>query len=186
MPSTQITTADTATWPRATAASQQLPGIPDSHSKPDAVLRAPVHRVFPGITRTASPPDTGIPTAEAPAFEVASTPIEIWEGKVLSVNSTTRSMKVTLSSKMGKLPDHTASIAFEWIAHQDTDLVRPGAIFYWILYKETRRGSVRNSQELRFRRFPTWSKHQLKRIRDIAETLLTRSKPARQLNPRIG
>jgi hypothetical protein len=66
-------------------------------------------------------------------------------------------MRVSLEAKMVPIPRHQAEIDLEWVAEQDQDLVRPGAIFYLTLFKRTKRGSVENAQELRFRRRPAWS-----------------------------
>lgn len=183
---TQSSTASASQWNPGTAVAQTLTMGREAAGAREPAIRPPAPRIGPGATPTAPSQDTELPTADAPAYEVTSTPLEIWEGKVLNVDSAEQVMKVSLSAKMGKYPDHTAEIDFEWIADQDMDLVRPGSIFYWILYKETRHGSIRNSQELRFRRFPTWSRHQIKRMREVASLVLTKTKPARQFNPRIG
>ena len=101
-------------------------------------------------------------------------PIQIWEGEVLSVDQDAGTMRVLLSAKIGNVPDHTAEINLEWVVEQDKDLVRPGAVFYWTLYKETKRGSINNGQELRFRRLPTWSKNQIERVHRDAKQLFAR------------
>ena len=179
-------TTGTTSWDSGTTNAQVLLTATDIPVAQKDLVRSPRRLTGSGTTATSSSPEAAMPTADVPVYESSSTPIEIWEGKVLDVDNAGQSMKVSLSAKMGKYADHTAEIDFEWIAEQDMDLVRPGAIFYWILYKETRHGSIRNSQELRFRRFPTWSKHQIKRMRDIANLLLTHTKTPRQFNARTG
>ncbi len=111
--------------------------------------------------------------------EVRAAPIEVWEGEVKSVDATAQTMHVYLHSKLSQAPAHAGEIALEWVSDQDKDLVIPGAVFYWTLYKETRRGSIRNSQELRFRRLPSWSRSQLERIQAEASKLLRAPRPAR-------
>lgn len=102
-------------------------------------------------------------------------PLQIWEGTVLNVNSEDKVMNVLLNAKMEQVPRHTADIDFEWVSDQDMELVRPGAIFYLTLYKRTKRGgSIENSQEIRFRRRPSWSPMELKRIDEKASTLLSK------------
>jgi len=101
-------------------------------------------------------------------------PIQIWEGEVLGVDQDAGMMQVLLSAKMGEVPDHTAEISLEWVVEQDKDLVSPGSVFYWTLYKEIKRGSIINSQELRFRRLPSWSKNQIERVHRAAEQLFAR------------
>ena len=101
-----------------------------------------------------------------------STPLQIWEGKVRSFDLSKGVMHVFLDAKMGELPRHSAEIDLEWVSDQDKDLLKPGAVFYLTLFKRTKRGSIQNSQELRFRRRPSWSESQLKRIDKGASGLL--------------
>ena len=93
---------------------------------------------------------------------------------MLSVNQDEQSMNILLVSKIENMPDHTAKMSLEWVTEQDQDLVRPGAIFYLTMYKETRQGSIRNAEELRFQRLPNWSRSQIEQIYVDAERLLTR------------
>lgn len=124
--------------------------------------------------------DVRLPPREAIFYrtdeEPRTVPIQLWEGKVLDVDSRSGTMNVYLSAKIGNSPDHTAEINLEWVHAQDLDLVRPGAIFYLTLYKETKRGSISNAEELRFRRLPSWSKSQIERIKLEASRLLARAK----------
>jgi hypothetical protein len=105
--------------------------------------------------------------------------IQLWEGRVLDVDRQHEVMSVSLTAKMGQIPEHTAEIELQWVSEQDLDLVVPGAIFYLTLYKKTRRGSIQNSQELRFRRRPSWTKQQVQKIYSDAEKMLAkmRSRP---------
>jgi hypothetical protein len=114
--------------------------------------------------------------AAEPIEEVRAAPIEVWEGEVKSVDYAANKMDVYLRSKLIHAPDHAGEISLEWVPEQDADLVRPGAVFYWTLYKETRRGSIRNSQEVRFRRLPNWSRRQLAEIRAKSPTLFAGAK----------
>lgn len=102
--------------------------------------------------------------------------LQLWEGRVLSVDDDTQSMRALLSAKMGQVPDHTAQIELQWVSEQDLDLVKPGAVFYLTLYKQVRRGNIKNSQELRFRRRPSWSQHQIQQIRAEAQVLVSKMK----------
>ena len=107
---------------------------------------------------------------------VDSAPLQIWEGTVLQVDREAGVMYVLLDAKIGQVPRHTADIDFQWVSDQDEDLVLPGAVFYLTLFKRTKRGSIQNSQELRFRRRPSWSPTQLKHIDDNASELLSKMK----------
>ncbi len=86
-------------------------------------------------------------------------------------------MHVQLNAKMGDVPRHSAEIELQWVSDQDKDLVQPGAVFYLTLFKRTKwGGSIENSQELRFRRRPSWSLMELKRIDEKASVLLSKMK----------
>jgi hypothetical protein len=98
-------------------------------------------------------------------------PIQIWEGVVIGVDEEAANMSVSLTAKMGNVPKHVADISLEWVHSQDLDLVSPGAVFYWTLYKETKRGTIHNSQELRFRRLPCWSNAQIEQVHAEAKEL---------------
>lgn len=99
---------------------------------------------------------------------VDSLPIQIWEGTVTEVDWEEKTFDATLEAKRVIVPRHMATFSFDWIAEQDIALIVPGAVFYLSLYKESLRSSVRNTQEIRFRRLPAWSKAQVTRIeRDV-------------------
>lgn len=104
-----------------------------------------------------------------------STPIQIWEGTVIKVDQGV--MEVLLDAKMDATPRHTCEINLEWVPEQDKDLVRPGAVFYLTLFKRTTRGSIQNSQELRFRRRPSWTAVQIREIHRAAEASLANMAP---------
>lgn len=115
--------------------------------RPQKTYRAPLP---PHSATTAAGPD--------------ASPIQIWEGRVLNVDVPSNVMTVLLTAKMGQFHDHTADIELQWVSEQDRDLVQPGAVFYLSLFKQMKRGSVQNSQELRFRRLPAWTRKQLENI----------------------
>lgn len=125
-----------------------------------------------GLQRSFESP---IPAVWSPT-SADSTPLQIWEGTVLKVDHTAGVMHVLLDAKMAQVPRHTAEIDLEWVSDQDEDLVRPGAVFYLTLFKRTRRGSIENSQELRFRRRPSWTPSQLKRIDEEASKIAAKMK----------
>lgn len=116
-----------------------------------------------------------IPMVER-APEVDTNPIQIWEGEILAIDEEHATIDARLRSKMGVLPDHDVKISREWVHEQDDDLVRIGAVFYLTLYKSRRRGSLQNAQEIKFRRTPAWSDHQVAKIRATAQELLRKFK----------
>ena len=77
------------------------------------------------------------------------------------------------------MPRHTGEIELKWMANQDQELVKPGAVFYLTLFKRTKRGRIQNSQELRFRRGPPWSEEQPRQIEKDAFMLLSRMRTPR-------
>lgn len=101
-----------------------------------------------------------------------STPLQVWEGVVNDVDHDAQVMQVVLTPRMRVDEPHTADIELQWVADQDLDLVKPGAVFYLTLFKRTTKGSISNSQELRFRRLPSWSKSQMVEIDKRADALL--------------
>jgi hypothetical protein len=102
--------------------------------------------------------------------------IQVWEGKVLRVDHKRAVMEVSLEAKIGNIPPHAAEIELQWVTDQDRDLVEPGAIFYLTLFKRTKRGSIENTQELRFRRLPAWTRQQVAQVHEDAAHLLTKMK----------
>jgi len=95
--------------------------------------------------------------------------IQIWEGVVIGRDENT--MEVRLVDKSGNSPDHAARIDLEWVTEQDLDLVKPGSVFYFTLFKTTSSGTIRNSQELRFRRVPNWSESQIQAAHELSKHL---------------
>ena len=68
---------------------------------------------------------------------------------------------------------HEARIELQWVSDQDLSLVKRGAIFYLSLYRErSQTGTIRNSQEIRFRRLPSWSNKAIEKIKLKADELL--------------
>lgn len=104
-----------------------------------------------------------------------STPLQIWEGAVVTVDRTAGTMQVLLDAKMGQMPQHTGEIDLEWVDDQDQDLVCPGAVFYLTLFKRAK-PSVENAQELRFRRRPAWSASQIEQVERDAAMLRSKMK----------
>lgn len=106
--------------------------------------------------------------------------IQLWEGRVLDVDRQHDLMTVLLTAKNSQIPEHTAEIELQWVSEQDRDMVVSGAVFYLTLYKQTRHGSITNSQELRFRRRPSWTRQQIQKIYAEADSLLEKMKPCPQ------
>jgi hypothetical protein len=120
-------------------------------------------------------PDMAVPVVDrlVPVDVGALTAVlQIWEGVV--VDLTELSMSVRLRDRQGRVPEHTANIDLSWVVAQDADLVKPGAVFYWTLYKETKKSTIRHTQEIRFRRLPDWTKKQVASVYSEADALLAK------------
>jgi hypothetical protein len=128
----------------------------------------------------APPPEYYVATSAAAPTEPVSADaavIQVWEGTVFSVDRARHSMLAKLHAKLGTVPDHAGEIDLEWVADQDADLVSPGAVFYLTLYKRRKKGgTIENSQELRFRRRPSWSRRQIASIEAVAVDLMSKLK----------
>jgi hypothetical protein len=106
---------------------------------------------------------------------ITSTPVQIWEGTVIEIDIEAKTMQVELRAKLGAFEDHTAEIDLEWVSDQDQDLLIPGAVFYLTVYKRTI-PSIENSQELRFRRRPSWNDDGLKYVKKAAEEIMNKGR----------
>lgn len=110
------------------------------------------------------------PEPPSVSFLPTSTIIEIFEGVVQSV--TPETMNVVLRAKRNlATPDHAMAIDLEYVQPQDLDLVQPGAVFYLTMFKETTGKTVRNVEEIRFRRQPNWNSTMLRRLEQLAAEL---------------
>ena len=150
------------------------PPPPESLTVPNT--EQALRREVPSTSQTKVRPLPHVVTTAALASKsnrvvVDSAVLQIWEGVVKQVDRKAAAMDVLLTAKMGSERPQTAEIGLEWVAEQDMDLVQPGAVFYLTLYKRTEKGSVQNSQELRFRRRPAWNRKQVAAIRSEADEL---------------
>ena len=173
--------------------SPGLQGLLDSVPSPlaaSAASTATQQSTDGGVTTTnvvgARRPEYYVPTIAGTPAESASADaavIQIWEGTVLSVDRKSQSMVAKLHAKIGAVADHSGEIDLEWVADQDADLVCPGAVFYLTLYKKRKKGgTIENSQELRFRRRPNWSRQQVASIDTVAERLLSKLRASADSN----
>lgn len=130
-----------------------------------------------------TPEKTDLSSANAASFRgrqvmPSTMPVQLWEGVVKALDASSLAMQVILTDKLGGLEDHAAEISLEWVSDQDKDLIRPGAVFYLTLYKEiSPGGTCRNSQELRFRRLPNWTKREVEAVSVEASSLLGQFRP---------
>lgn len=138
-------------------------GMDSDFDVPAAAARAVLQMAVPAVTKMA-PLDVGI----------LATVSAIWEGVVLSINN--NEMHVRLSDRQGILPDHFADVGLDFVHDQDIGLVKPGAVFYWTLYRAQKKGTISATQEIRFRRLPNWTKAQINSIYEDADDLASKFK----------
>jgi len=111
---------------------------------------------------------------EARPREAASI-IQMWECTVLEIDDITNSIRALMQAKIGDVDDHVADVDLEWVSPQDLELVKPGAVFYLTLSRTwTRSRSIRNSQEVRFRRVPAWTADEVRKIHQIGDDLFAK------------
>lgn len=116
----------------------------------------------------------------APKVGALAAVLQVWEGVVLEVDPDQQIMLVKLADRQGLVAEHTAELGLDWVVAQDMELVRPGAVFYWTIYRETKRSTIKHSQEIRFRRLPNWTNRQVEAINSKATALLSKLTVARQ------
>lgn len=109
---------------------------------------------------------------------IDSVPVEIWEGRVEEIRKDEGVFEAVLVSKLGGQADHVAEIEISEISDQDINLLRLGGIFYLSIFKTVNHGStIFSSQELRFRRLPTWTKSQVNMIRTKSKLIREKFRP---------
>jgi len=98
--------------------------------------------------------------------------LQKFEGTVLSV--TDDSFVARMVDKTRPRPEEEAEIPIAEIAPGDRELVKPGAIFYWVIgYRRETHGQLSRSSVIRFQRLPSWSPSDMERAKKEAETFLS-------------
>ena len=96
--------------------------------------------------------------------------LQKWEGYVLEVNEIV--FKAHLADLNLNDPDEETELPIEEVSPEDIDLLKPGAILYWIIgYFDKLSGQRQRYSELRFQRIPKWSKEELKIVKNKADEL---------------
>jgi hypothetical protein len=114
-----------------------------------------------------------------PQVELVARQLEVlqrFEGTVRSVHEDTGEMVVELRDLTHlDAPREEATIGLSDVSDPDLELVAPGAVFYWTIGYEVRKGTQQKTRisELRFRRHPTWTRRELVEIQRKADALST-------------
>lgn len=108
--------------------------------------------------------------------------LQKFEGTVLSVSGD--SFVALLVDKTNPGPEEEAEIPFAEIMPGDRELVKPGAMFYWVIgYRREIHGQLSRSSVIRLRRVPSWSPAKLEQAKKTAETFLSFLDLERANNP---
>jgi hypothetical protein len=108
--------------------------------------------------------------------------LQKFEGTVLSVGSD--SFVARLVEKPNSVPEEEAEIPLAEVMPGDRELVKPGAVFYWVIgYRRAVHGQLSRSSVIRFQRMPSWSPAEVQRARQAAETFLSFLDLERAHNP---
>lgn len=98
--------------------------------------------------------------------------LQKFEGTVQSVQGD--SFVARLIDKTNSEPEEEAEIPLAEIMPGDRDLVKPGAVFYWVIgYRREEYGQLSRSSMIRFQRLPSWSAAEVERAKKAAETFLS-------------
>jgi len=90
-------------------------------------------------------------------------PLQEWEGYVAEIGAETFTARLLDITAGQKYENEIADFPIADISDNDRDLLKPGAIFRWVIgYQRQIGGTKRRVSQITFRRLPAWSK------RDIA------------------
>jgi len=101
-------------------------------------------------------------------------PLQTWEGYVEAVDEPNKLIRVRLCDleKTGTSDEEIAEISFDEIYQDDLELVRPGAVFRWIIgYREQPFGRRERVSSFVFRRLPSWTESDLESAQKKCEEL---------------
>lgn len=91
-----------------------------------------------------------------------------WTGSVLEVGDEWFRAELTNQDET-EAPREVAEFDRAAISQGDESLLAVGAIFYWSVGYETRRGTCRTFSEVRFRRLPEWTASELRKLEEPSD-----------------
>jgi hypothetical protein len=87
---------------------------------------------------------------------------------------TSDSFVARLVDKTKPGPEEEAEIPLAEVMPGDHELVKPGAVFYWVIgYERKAHGQLWRSSVIRFQRLPSWSPADVAHAKKAAETFLS-------------
>jgi hypothetical protein len=126
------------------------------------------------------PPVVWVPVVllDRDSFDV----LQKFEGIVASVVGD--SFVARLVDRTNPGPEEEAEIPLAEVMPGDRELVKPGAVFYWVIgYRRAVHGQLSRSSVIRFQRLPSWSPADVERANQAAETFLSFLDLDRASNP---
>jgi hypothetical protein len=130
---------------------------------------------YTGFNRRSTEPAIKPSVVWVPVVPVSRENFEIlqkFDGTVLSV--TKDSFVARLVDRTNAAPEEEAEIPFAEIMAGDRELVKPGAVLYWVIgYRREAHGQLSRSSVIRFQRLPAWSPADVERAKQAAEKLLS-------------
>jgi len=114
---------------------------------------------------------------KAPVYYIEISPLkeraislQKWRGIVEEVQKDCFKAKLINLTDIGF--DEYAEISNDEITQEDTELIEPGAIFYWSIgYSHSSTGQRRRFSDIRFRRIPKWDQKDIEIAREKAQKI---------------
>jgi hypothetical protein len=105
--------------------------------------------------------------------QISFEPLQEWEGCVVETQATTFTATLIDITDRRKFEDEVAEFALTDLSDDDLLLLRPGAIFRWLIgYERHPSGTKRRASSVVFRRLPNWSENDLSRAKQEAKSLV--------------
>ncbi len=148
-------------------------GVSDTRAALDARWIVPRRKPEPAVENSdKAPPPSLIPLPPMRLYPERFQALQRFEGTVLCVSED--SFTARLVDKTNRRPQEEAEFPLVEVMPGDQDLVRPGAVFYWVIgYERKTYGQQSRSSIIRFRRLPTWTQSEIDNAKDAAKTFLS-------------
>jgi len=129
----------------------QNAGAPSSFSVTESeasAVRAKINGAISGAF-----PSVRIPSA------LSLQPLQEWEGYVAEIGDDVFTARLLDVTARNKYEEEVADFPIADLSDTDRELLKPGAIFRWVIgYQRQRGGTKRRVSQITFRRMPAWSK----------------------------
>jgi hypothetical protein len=100
--------------------------------------------------------------------------LQEWEGYVVEITEDSFTARLVDITAGGELPDEEADFPISDLSEHDFKLLKPGAVFRWVIgYEKSRTGNKKRFSQLVFRDLPQWTKQELEEIEAHAKTIVS-------------